>query len=90
VFIPLAFANRDAEVFANSTEIDISRTPNPHLAFGAGAHRCLGRHLARHELEITLEEWHRRLPDYQVKVSAHLVETVAGLCSYRTLPLVIG
>lgn len=47
-------ANRDSTVFADPDEFDIRRSPNPHLAFGLGPHRCLGEHVARLELRIAL------------------------------------
>jgi len=55
-----AAANRDEEVFANSNTFDVSREPNPHLAFGHGPHFCLGSHIARLEIRILLEEIVRR------------------------------
>lgn len=51
-----AAANRDPEVFAEPHRFDVMRTPNPHLAFGYGAHFCLGTHLARLELRVLFEE----------------------------------
>lgn len=48
-------ANHDPEMFANPRAFDASRHPNPHLAFGAGAHKCLGMHLARLEMRILFE-----------------------------------
>ena len=49
-------ANRDEEVFgASSEEFDITRSPNPHIAFGAGEHACLGAQLARMEARIMFE-----------------------------------
>ena len=52
----LASANRDEDVFDNPDSFDITRTPNPHLAFGYGQHFCLGANLARVEMRTTLEE----------------------------------
>ena len=49
-------ANRDERVFARSQEFDITRSPNPHLSFGIGAHFCLGAHLARLEGRVFFEE----------------------------------
>ena len=47
-------------------DVDFHREVNKHIAFGAGAHRCLGSHLARMELRVVLEEWHARVPRYAV------------------------
>jgi cytochrome P450 len=45
-------ANRDPARFADADRFDISRTPNRHIAFGRGAHLCLGNHLSRLDMEI--------------------------------------
>ncbi len=57
----LGSANRDPAVFAEPDRFDASRTPNPHLAFGAGLHFCLGAPLARMELQISVRELLRGL-----------------------------
>lgn len=54
VFAMLVGANRDPEVFRRPDELNISRTPNPHMAFGKGPHFCLGTPLARLEGQIAL------------------------------------
>lgn len=58
-------ANRDSEVFADPDRFDITRAPNPHIAFGAGRHFCLGSHLARLELNLMFEAIMTRLPDLE-------------------------
>jgi cholest-4-en-3-one 26-monooxygenase len=55
-------ANRDPEVFENPETFDVSRRPNPHLAFGMGTHFCMGSHIARLEMRVTLEEFLHRFP----------------------------
>jgi methyl-branched lipid omega-hydroxylase len=57
-------ANRDETVFADPERFDITRTPNPHVGFGApGPHFCLGAHLARREITVLLRELLTRVPD---------------------------
>ena len=53
-------ANRDAAAFADAAGFDAGRTPNRHLAFGGGAHFCLGNHLARMDMEIIFTRVLRR------------------------------
>jgi len=61
-------ANRDAAVFENPDEFDITRSPNPHLAFGFGAHFCLGNQLARLELRVMIDRLLARLPDLHLAI----------------------
>lgn len=59
--------NRDPEVFDDPHRFDITRSPNPHIAFGAGgAHYCLGANLAKLELEVMFEALLNRLPEIEV------------------------
>jgi cholest-4-en-3-one 26-monooxygenase len=59
-------ANRDEDVFPEAHRFDVGRTPNDHLAFGAGEHFCLGATLARLEIKIMFAELLRRLPDIRL------------------------
>ena len=74
VLVPLSAATRDPLLFDGADAIRIDREPNNHMAFGLGPHRCLGSHLARRELRIALEEWHRRIPEYQLTDGVEVVE----------------
>jgi cytochrome P450 len=62
----LCSANRDETVFDDAQDMSLARSPNKHLSFGGGRHRCIGSHLARVELRTAFEEIHRRLPDYEL------------------------
>jgi cytochrome P450 len=59
-------ANRDETCWPRAHEIDFHRPENPHTSFGLGVHRCLGTHLARLEMRLVFEEWHRRIPHYAI------------------------
>ena len=65
-------ANRDASVFADPDRLDVTRDPNPHLAFGFGPHFCMGASLARLELKVMFTELLRRLPDLELVPGADL------------------
>jgi cholest-4-en-3-one 26-monooxygenase len=56
-------ANRDEDVFERPEEFDTGRSPNEHVAFGFGAHFCLGNQLARLELRVMFERLIERMPD---------------------------
>jgi cytochrome P450 len=79
VVCSMAAANRDESAFADAETLDLTRSPNPHLAFGAGAHSCLGQALARTELQVALETLLRRLPTLELAVGADELVRVDGL-----------
>jgi cholest-4-en-3-one 26-monooxygenase len=62
-------ANRDEAVFEDPDRFDITRNPNPHMAFGFGAHFCLGNQLARLELRVMVERVLARMPDLRLAVA---------------------
>ena len=66
VLLSYPSANRDEEVFDDPFRFDVGRSPNPHLAFGVGPHRCIGMHLARTMFQVLLSAVLTRIPDYRV------------------------
>jgi cytochrome P450 PksS len=79
VFPVLASANRDERQFADPDKLDITREPNRHLAFGLGAHFCLGAALARLEGQIALATLLRRLPQLRLAVEPGALRWRPGL-----------
>ena len=66
VIVVYPSANRDPDVFVDPDRFDITRNPNPHVAFGFGPHFCLGASLARLELRTMFTEVLTRLPDLEL------------------------
>ncbi len=86
ITLVLGAANQDEEMFG-PRRVDFDRTDNRHVAFGAGNHLCLGAHLARLEVRIALEEFHRRIPDYRIADGAD-IHFSPGIRQADRLPLV--
>jgi cytochrome P450 len=83
----LGAANVDAEEFDDPDTVRLDRETNRHLAFGGGPHRCLGSHLARMELRVAMEEFHKRIPEYQLAEGAE-IHFSPGIRQADSLPLV--
>jgi len=86
VQIVLKMSGRDDTFYDGAGNVDLGRGTSNHLAFGAGPHRCLGSHLARRELRVALEEWHRVIPDYRLGEGEPIVE-FGRSSGVNTLPL---
>jgi cytochrome P450 len=87
ILLATALANRDPGEFPDPLTVDFDRTPNRHVAFGAGPHRCLGSHLARLEMRIALEEFHRRIPSYRLAPGHKPTVHGGGVFGMDRLPL---
>jgi cytochrome P450 len=86
ILVNTVAANRDGAEFDDADQTRLDREVNRHLTFGMGPHRCVGSHLARLEMQIVLEEFHRRIPGYHLPegyvVHRHLNQ-VAGIDELR-------
>lgn len=80
-YLAYVSGNRDEEVFDGPFRFDIARTPNRHLAFGAGVHFCLGAALARMEISSFFSELIPRLDSIDLAGKPELAHTlfVGGL-----------
>jgi len=88
VAVPTALTGLDDRVIDDPLKVDFTRIRPPHIAFGDGPHRCLGASVAREELRIFLEEWFKRIPDFEVKPGAKIkVITNGPLATITSLPL---
>ena len=78
--------NRDEEVFYEPFKFKVDRSPNKHLAFGYGAHLCLGKHLAKMEMEILYRELLKRIEKIELNGEPSWVKAnfVSGL---KSLPI---
>lgn len=87
VLLPFPAANRDPEAFEDADEFVIDRQRNRHVAFGLGIHRCLGSNLARLELTVAVDEWMKRIPDFELADPATVRWSTGQVRGPRELPV---
>jgi cytochrome P450 len=80
-------ANRDPEVFPDADKVILDRQLNRHVAFGAGIHRCAGSNLARMELRVAIEEWLRRIPEFDLDPAGEVTWAGGQVRGPRTIPV---
>ncbi len=89
VMMCLASVNRDMERYDHPNEIDLNQADRGHVTFGGGIHRCLGSHLARREMRLVAEEFHKLIPDYEIAEGFEPeIMWPSGTLHLRSLPLV--
>ncbi|MEM1504397.1 cytochrome P450 [Domibacillus sp. 8LH] len=87
VYLLLGAANRDSKKFMNAHMLDITRSPNPHLAFGYGVHFCLGSSLARTEAQIAIQALVQNTTNLQLSSSNLHYRQLIGFRSLAELPV---
>lgn len=80
-------ANRDPRAYDCPASVKLDRGNTLHVGFGFGAHICMGMHLARADMRVALDEWHKRIPHYRIKEGAELKEQIWAGAGIRELPL---
>ncbi len=83
----LPAANYDPAAFPNPREVNFNRPRKPVFAFGGGVHSCMGAHLARLEIKVTLTEFLRRIPAFRVKEGTKIEYWPGGVVGPKALPL---
>ncbi|MBM7713177.1 cytochrome P450 [Siminovitchia sp. FSL H7-0308] len=89
VYVLLGAANRDPEKFAKADVFDMTRKPNPHLAFGHGVHFCIGASLARMEAQIAIQILLQRMPGLRLSDSKPRWRKLIGFRSLSELPVIL-
>lgn len=87
VLLPFPAANRDPKQFENPSEVVIDREENRHSAFGLGIHRCLGSNLARLELNVAVEVFLERFPDFELDLNEVMQWSTGQVRGPRKLPI---
>lgn len=86
LFLSYPSGNRDEAVFDDPFAFKVDRTPNKHVAFGYGAHVCLGQHLARMEMRVLWEELLARLDSVELDGSPTRM-TANFVCGPKSVPI---
>jgi cytochrome P450 len=79
VLAVLGSANRDSNYFDNPDSLDVTRENNKHLAFGLGAHYCLGAPLSRLEGQIAISTLIRRMPNLHLSIAPDQIRWRGGI-----------
>lgn len=90
VLLSFPAANRDPAMFADADKVIIDRKENRHAAFGLGIHRCVGSNLARMEMQVAIEEWLKRIPDFRLDPAGTVTWSEGTVRGPRQLPLLFG
>ncbi|MGH9000671.1 MAG: cytochrome P450 [Acidimicrobiia bacterium] len=87
ILVALGAANRDEREFPGAGQFVIDRTPNRHITFGSSIHKCLGAHIARVELRVMLDEFLRRIPDFEIADESRIAWSTGQVQGVVRLPI---
>jgi cytochrome P450 len=90
VLLSFPAANRDPKMFPEADKVVIDRNNNRHAAFGLGIHRCIGSNLARMEIKVAIEEWLKRVPEFQLDPTLPVKWSEGTVRGPRQLPILFG
>ena len=86
VLLPFPAANRDENEFEDPATVNIDREVNRHSAFGLGIHRCIGSNLARLEINVAVEVFLKRFPDFELNTDEEVRYSTGQVRGPRYLP----
>lgn len=89
LLLPFPAANRDPALFDRADEVLLDRSPNRHVAFGVGIHRCLGSHLARLEVTVAVERFLARVERFELAAEGAVRWSAGQVRGPRELPLAL-
>jgi cytochrome P450 len=89
LLLPFPAANRDPALFDRADEVLLDRSPNRHVAFGVGIHRCLGSHLARLEVTVAVERFLAGVERFEVADEGAVRWSTGQVRGPRELPLAL-
>jgi cytochrome P450 len=90
VLLSFPAANRDPRMFPDADKVVLDRRENRHAAFGLGIHRCVGSNLARMEMQVAIEEWLKRIPDFRLDPEGKVTWSQGTVRGPRQLPFLFG
>jgi cytochrome P450 len=87
ISLPIAVSARDPSKYDRPNDIDFRRENTRHMTFSTGPHICIGSHLARREIQLALEEWLARVPEFHIPEDRKPVIHALGIWGVSSLPL---
>ncbi|MEZ5749091.1 MAG: cytochrome P450 [Caenibius sp.] len=88
VCVPTILGGTDDQMNKCPMQVDFNRKDTSHVTFGDGPHICAGQHFARQEARVTIEEWLKRIPEFEIAPGSKIQHKSGIVCTVEDLPLV--